>query len=169
MFVTPTLPPMNPNTSFQLGRIQAPAQVLRHGGYPSEAMAKNRSAKVYVTDPDTIAFVHRLEKQACEKYPECKLNSSIVSTETLADGRPLCLLRTKFTKKQRCFRTDVPQHVEKLDEIGYGDLILAKCSVSDWSMEGQCGIVIYANIIRCVGVSTNPAGERYESNAMEWS
>ena len=153
--------------SFQLGCMASPAQIVSYGFYAERAnpdKSKNLSTKVYVSDQNTVENIRHMEAQAARLYPESKLNSCILNTKQLEDGKIVNLVRAKFTQEQRNFQTAYPDVVANVGDLSFGHLVVAKCRASSWSMRGECGITIYGNVLRCVGAAEKPVADDYTEN-----
>ena len=151
----------SPYVGIQIGKLALPAQIKYHG-YPGvdESKQKTRSAEVYIFDEETIETLRKYEASVQSEWPTLSLNS-IFSEE---EGNTC--IRMKFTKLSERFSSEV-DGVKSLEDLQYGDLFLSKSNVKKWQMGGSCGIVLYANIVKCVGRADTPVGRPFHSK-LNW-
>lgn len=153
----------SPYVGIQIGLVALPAQIKYHG-YPGadDSKSKTRSVEAYIFDEDTITALRNYEASAHADHPNLELNSIFTEQE---EGKNVCI-RMKFTKLEDRFSSTHPD-VNCLEDLQYGDLFVSKCNVKKWQMGGSCGIVVYGNIIKCLGRTDSPVGAPFQSK-LNW-
>ena len=146
----------------QLGRINAPCQVVKFG-FPSDAGKKTTSVQLVVMDPETLRELADLEDQVLTESPALRLNSSVIRTATSEDGTPYPVIRCKFTKRDENFSVLNNSWVDNggtnLSSLKYGDLVLGQGRCLPWCRNGEVGITIYVNYVASCGYTIDPIGK----------
>jgi hypothetical protein len=156
-----------PWVGIQIGRMNAPAQVFKH--YPEKSeQSKNRTMQVYIYNDETINRIMELENQKLQKNPELKLNSCLSELSEDENGQRSALLRLKCTTKEERYTQQSSEAPAELRGVDYGVMIVAKCNVREWEYEGECGIVVYANLVMAVGVNDSPQGKPFVPSVIHW-
>lgn len=142
---------------FQIGRMSAPVHIVTHGSQFDDAKKNTKAASVMVFDSDTVSSIHQRELEVATAYPNLRLSSCIGEPiqhpETGVTG---FLVRLKLTKNGRCYRVhdNAAGAAPSLDELCAGHTAVFQCRSVAWTYKDACGITVYANLVRGLGVET---------------
>lgn len=158
-------------TEIQLGRKDTPAQIVTFG-FPSDNFKRSTSCHLVLKDPQSIAQLAAIEgslelKASAEGYV---LNSNVLRTTSL-DGIDYPVIRLKVTKDAEHFTTVDPWATGaavNLTDLDFGHLVLAVANPVIWARNKECGITLYANVVRCLGRDERAVGRR-ERAPVEWA
>jgi hypothetical protein len=117
-----------------------------------------------IRDTESLVAIRAIEAQVEKEHPELKLDSCIANDLQVDPNDPSntgAVIRCKVTKNEKCYRAADPWSTGAAPEMGllaYGHTLVVKCRSRPWTYQGNCGITIYVNLLRGVGVNNTPWG-----------
>jgi hypothetical protein len=149
--------------TFQVGLTANPAQIISIGGVYDEHKKLN-SCRLLVCDAESLIAIRALEAQTQSENPHLTLDSCIADGSEVDPNNPAntgYVVRCKVTKNEKCYRATDPWGTgaaPELSLLAYGHTLVAKCRMRPWTYQENCGITIYVNLLRGIGVNNAPWG-----------
>lgn len=157
--------------------MDAPATIQSHGTeYDLKKMTNSTVVIISTEDADTLDFIRQQEASVARENPDFQLHSvlrdEIKHSELPMTGVPC---RVKMTKKSSAYSAQNPGEgaAPNLEALGCNHLLVAQCRAQPWCFNNMCGITIYCNVVRGLGVLASPwvvsaAGESAAAGVVEW-
>ena len=158
---------------FQIGRMSQPVHIVSYGNKFDDANKNTKAASVMVFDADTVSSIHQRELEVSVAYPGMRLVSCIgAPVQHPETGVTGFLVRLKLTTNERCYHIheDAPGAAPSLDKLCSGHTAVLQCRRIGWTYKDSCGITIYANLVRGLGVESKLwASHVHATSSVVWA